>query len=88
GKTMFLPAIIALNMEKPGIATSDNATTSTALTASVSAMCHVCGGPAFTRNFGADACKACAAFFRRAVTGRRQYRCKALRTCGKDNFQN
>ncbi|KAH7711479.1 zinc finger protein [Aphelenchoides avenae] len=50
--------------------------------------CAVCGGPCFTKNFGADACRACAAFFRRAVAGRRNYRCKMLTSCGKDNFQD
>ncbi|KAH7705754.1 zinc finger protein [Aphelenchoides avenae] len=50
--------------------------------------CAVCGGPCFTKNFGADACRACAAFFRRAVAGRRNYRCKMLSSCGKDSFQD
>ncbi|KAH7694622.1 Protein NHR-16 [Aphelenchoides avenae] len=50
--------------------------------------CDVCGGRCFTKNFGANACRACAAFFRRAVSGRRNYRCKALTSCRQDGFHD
>ncbi|KAH7697921.1 zinc finger protein, partial [Aphelenchoides avenae] len=43
--------------------------------------CSVCGDKAWTKNFGAVVCRACAAFFRRSFVQRKQYRCKYGRRC-------
>ncbi|KAH7666416.1 NHR-86 protein, partial [Aphelenchoides avenae] len=43
--------------------------------------CEVCGDETIGKQFGANACRACAAFFRRTVAGRRQYVCRGNRDC-------
>uniref|UniRef100_A0A7E4V3U6 Nuclear receptor domain-containing protein n=1 Tax=Panagrellus redivivus TaxID=6233 RepID=A0A7E4V3U6_PANRE len=43
--------------------------------------CAVCGDRADGQHFGADACRACAAFFRRTIAGKMKYVCRFENDC-------
>ncbi|KAE9555064.1 hypothetical protein FO519_001725 [Halicephalobus sp. NKZ332] len=43
--------------------------------------CAVCGDKADGQHFGADACRACAAFFRRTIAGKMKYVCRFDNDC-------
>ncbi|KAH7715499.1 nuclear receptor subfamily 2 group C member 2 [Aphelenchoides avenae] len=43
--------------------------------------CLICGEETLSKNLGALACRACAAFFRRSCTKARQYRCRSSKQC-------
>uniref|UniRef100_A0A914YXC7 Nuclear receptor n=1 Tax=Panagrolaimus superbus TaxID=310955 RepID=A0A914YXC7_9BILA len=43
--------------------------------------CAVCGDKGDGQHFGADACRACAAFFRRTVAGKMKYVCRFENNC-------
>lgn len=43
--------------------------------------CHICGAPSNGMHFGIEACRACAAFFRRTVSCKRGYICQEKNDC-------
>ncbi|UMM38323.1 hypothetical protein L5515_009782 [Caenorhabditis briggsae] len=43
--------------------------------------CSVCGEVGNGIHFGAEACRACAAFFRRSVALHKEYRCRGMGNC-------
>uniref|UniRef100_A0A0N5AR83 Nuclear receptor domain-containing protein n=1 Tax=Syphacia muris TaxID=451379 RepID=A0A0N5AR83_9BILA len=43
--------------------------------------CRICGAPSNGMHFGCEACRACAAFFRRTVSCRRRYICRGNSNC-------
>ncbi|VDK18300.1 unnamed protein product [Anisakis simplex] len=49
-------------------------------------LCAVCGDVSDGPHFGAFACRACAAFFRRTVTLKLEYRCRADSECNIDTL--
>uniref|UniRef100_A0AC34R0C5 Uncharacterized protein n=1 Tax=Panagrolaimus sp. JU765 TaxID=591449 RepID=A0AC34R0C5_9BILA len=50
--------------------------------------CAVCGDKADGQHFGADACRACAAFFRRTIAGKMKYVCRFDNDCDINKIQS
>lgn len=46
--------------------------------------CRICNGPSDGLHFGVEACRACAAFFRRTVVLNLKYHCRYMGKCVLD----
>jgi len=69
------PTLVGFGASWPGVTATATAKTVEGLT------CAVCGSDADGQHFGADACRACAAFFRRTVARRLKYECRFNGDC-------